>query len=161
MISPESLRQYSYFAQLNEEQLECLVESSTDLTLDPGSFLFHIDSNLVFFYLVEEGEFEVVFESPKLDTTSGAYGAPSQIQQEIVVMSRVGPGEILGWSGLVQPFKATSGVRAKTRAKVWAFDCKKLLERFETDCNFGYIMLHTAALVIGKRLQDIYKGGGS
>jgi hypothetical protein len=58
----------------------------------------------------------------------------------------------------VPPFKATSGVKAKTGAKVWAFDCKKLLQCFEKDCNFGYHMLHTAAMVIGKRLQDIYKG---
>jgi len=159
MFSQESLRQYLYFAQLNPEQLQCLVESSHEIRVEAGRFLFHIDSELEYFYLVSEGEFEVVFEAPKLEPTSSAYGESRQIQQEIVVMSRVGPGEILGWSGLVSPFKATSGVRTKIGATVQAFDCKKLLQCFEIDCNFGFHMLHTAALVIGKRLQDIYKGG--
>ena len=159
MISIDSLRQYSYFSQLNPQQLQWLAASSKEILVEASSFLFHSDSDLTSFYLVTEGEFEVVFEAKNIETNNDQIGEARSMKQGIVVISRVGPGEILGWSGLVSPYKATSGVRAKNRATVLAFDCKKLLSHFEEDCSFGFQMLNSAALVIGRRLQDIYKGG--
>jgi CRP-like cAMP-binding protein len=158
MISPETLRQNPYFAQLSEEQLNCLIEHSHEVTAKAGEFLFHRDDDLSYFYLVLEGEFEVIFEALKLNVAYETYRQPSELQREVVVLSVVKTGEILAWSGLVKPYKATSCVRAKTSARLMAFDCKKLLACFEQDCRFGFFMIHAAAQVIGKRLQDIYKG---
>jgi CRP-like cAMP-binding protein len=159
MISSENLRGYSHFAQLHDEQLSCLLESSHLVSVKAGDFLFHRDDELFFFYLVLEGEFEVIFESSKFNAAYATHRQPSELKNEIVVLSTIGAGEILGWSGLVRPFKATSCVLAKVSGRVMAFDCKKLLDCFEKDCEFGFYMIHSAALVIGKRLQDIYKGG--
>jgi CRP/FNR family cyclic AMP-dependent transcriptional regulator len=158
MISSENLRQNPYFAQLNTAQLTCLIDYSQEVTAKAGEFLFHRDDDLGYFYLVLEGKFEVIFETPKLNVAYETYRQPSELQRETVVLSLVKSGEILGWSGLVKPHKATSCVRAKTDARLMAFDCKKLLACFEQDCRFGFFMIHAAAQVIGKRLQDIYKG---
>jgi CRP-like cAMP-binding protein len=159
MLSSEILRQNPYFAQLSEEQLKCIIESSHEVTAQAGEFLFHRDDDLSYFYLVLEGVFEVIFETPKLNVAYETYRQPSELQREGVVLSVVKSGEILAWSGLVKPYRATSCVRAKANAQLMAFDCKKLLECFEQDCRFGFFMIHAAAQVIGKRLQDIYKGG--
>lgn len=159
MISPETLRQYPFFTQLNEEQIKCLVDVSHEETAEAGDFLFHSDDDLIHFYMVIEGEFEIIFEVPKLEVDYENLGQPSRLKIENVVFSKVSPGDILGWSGLVSPFKATSGCRAKSSSKIIAFNCKKLLQCFENDCQFGFYMIQTAAQVIGKRLHAIYKGG--
>lgn len=159
MITHETLRQYSFFAQLNDEHLKCLIESSHVESLKPDEFLFHRDDILEHFYLVTKGKFEIIFESQYLRVEYEKTGQPSVLDNEIIVLSKVGKGEIFGWSGLVKPFKATSSVRAKKPSKVLAFDCKKILTCFEVDRQFGFYMNHAAAQVIGKRIHDLYKGG--
>ncbi len=159
MFSSEKLQQIPYFSKLNEEQVECLLGASLLRTANRGEFLFHRGDFLHHFYLVETGEFEIIFESPKLSVEYESHGQPSQLETEQVRLSRVAPGQIMGWSGLVPPHQATSGGRALQTSKIIAFDCQKLLQYFEQDCNFGFLMMQTAALVIGLRLQDIYKGG--
>jgi CRP-like cAMP-binding protein len=159
MITHETLRQYSFFAHLNAEQLKCLTDYSQVESLQAGDFLFHRNNELSYFYLVIEGGFEVIFETQFLSVEYETTGQPGELQNEIIILSQVGEGEILGWSGLVKPFKATSCVRTKTTSKVIAFDCKKLLACFDIDRKFGFFMIHAAAQVIGKRIHDIYKGG--
>jgi CRP/FNR family cyclic AMP-dependent transcriptional regulator len=159
MASPETLRQYPIFVQLNDDQVKYLIEVSHEQTAEAGQFLFHKGDQLSHFYLVLEGVIEVIFELPKIEVEYTTPGQPGQLRTEYVILSVVGKGDILGWSGLVPPFIATSGGRAKSACRIIAFDCKKLLKCFDQDCNFGYLMIQSAAQVISKRLHDIRKGG--
>jgi CRP-like cAMP-binding protein len=159
MIAHETLRQHSFFNNLNDEQLKCLIESSHVYSPKAGEFLFHRDDELEFFYLVTEGEFEVIFETQILRVEYEKTGQPSELENQIIVLSKIKPGDIFGWSGLVKPFKATSCVRAIAASKVIAFNCKRILTCFDKDKKFGFFMIHAAAQVIGKRIHDIYKGG--
>ena len=159
MIISETLRQFSVFDKLNEEQMDCLKEVSTEISAEPGQFLFHKGDELTHFYLVAEGVVEVIIELPKLEVEYKTPGQPSYLTTENIILSVIKKGEIFGWSGLVPPFKATSGARVQLGCKLITFDCKKLLECFEEDCGFGYYMIQAAAQVIGKRLHDLHKGG--
>jgi CRP/FNR family cyclic AMP-dependent transcriptional regulator len=78
----------------------------------------------------------------------------------------VGPGEILGWSWLIYPYKwHFSGVAvAETRAI--ALDGECLRTKCEKDPHFGYEMLKRLAQVMERRLDatrlqllDIYGMG--
>jgi CRP-like cAMP-binding protein len=158
MTSLETLQKYPVFSQLNDDQISCLIELSHEQSANAGQFLFHNGDELSHIYLVIEGEVEVLLELPKIDVEYATPGQPRQLRTENVVLSIVREGEFLGWSGLVPPFNATSGGRAKTACKLIGFDCKKLLECFEEDCSFGYHMLQTAAQVVSKRLSDVHKG---
>jgi CRP/FNR family cyclic AMP-dependent transcriptional regulator len=160
MTSNEILQQHPIFSQLSKLEMNCLIEASHEETVSAGQFLFHKEDVLIHFYLVVEGEFEINIELPKFNVAYGTHGQPSELQIESVVLSTVKPGEIMGWSGLVPPFKATSGGKAKTSSKVIAFDCQKLLQCFELDCRFGYLTLQAASQAISKRLSDIYKKVG-
>ncbi len=160
MISTQELRRFPAFAPLNPEQIRNLITTAESKSVTQGEYLFHEGETLTHFYLVLDGSFEILLESPKLDIEYDIHGQPGHLRDEMVHLSTVGPGEILGWSGLVPPHKATSGSRAQSPSLVVAFDCKALLRYFQADCRFGYYMLQTAAQVIGKRLQDIHKGGG-
>ena len=158
MITASTLRQHPSFAQLNDEQITCLVSVSHQVTIHAGDFIFHKGDELNHFYLVLDGDFEIIFETPKLEVEYEFHGQPSQLKMEYVVLSKVRSGEITGWSALVPPYLATAGCRAKQGGTLIAFDCQKLFECFEKDCRFGFYMIQTAAQVIGKRLGDIYKG---
>ena len=160
MISMQELRRCPAFAPLNPEQMEKLMATAKTISVAQGEYLFHEGEILTHFYLVLEGTFEILIQTPKLDIEYDTHGQPGRLEDEMVLIAKVEPGEIMGWSGLVPPHKATSGSRALTPSQVAAFDCKKLLHHFETDCRFGYYMLQTAAQVIGKRLQNMHTGGG-
>ena len=158
MTLSETLQQYPMFSQLNDDQISYLIEVSHEERADAGQFLFHKGDQLSHFYFVVEGTVEVLLELPKIEVEYATPGQPSKLQTEYVILSIVSKGDILGWSGLVSPFIATSGGRVKSACKLIAFDCKKLLKCFEEDCNFGYHMIQTAAQVISKRIHDIHKG---
>jgi CRP-like cAMP-binding protein len=158
MVTASTLQKHPSFAQLNDEQIECLVNVSRLLTARSGDIIFRKGDELDHFYLVVEGDFEIIIETPKLEVEYDYHGQPSQLKKEYVVLSVVKPGEITGWSALVPPYVATGGCRAKHDSRLVAFDCQKLFQYFEKDCQFGFFMIQTAAQVIGKRLGDIYKG---
>jgi CRP-like cAMP-binding protein len=152
-----NLRQVPFFTELSEEQVQVLHQHAHEVSAGAGEYLFHRNDKLDHFYLVLDGLFEVIFETPKLQMAYRIQDQPSHIQYEPVVIATVGEGEVLGWSGLVPPHQATSCVRARGKAGLLAFDCQKLLEHFEQDCSFGFKVIHAAAQVIGNRIQAIYR----
>lgn len=158
MNAASTLQKHPSFSQLSKDQIECLVNVSQTMTVKAGEIIFHKGDELSHFYLVQNGEFEIIFEIPKLEVEYEFHGQPSQLRTEQVVLSVVKPGEITGWSALVPPHQATAGCRARYDGRLIAFDCQKLFECFEKDCQFGFYMIQTAAQVIGKRLGDMYKG---
>ena len=156
MVSVEILRQYSFFAKLNEGQLQNLVDASREETLRGGQYVCKLGEKLDHFFLVLEGAMEVLFELPKLEVEYKSTGQPTQLQIESVRIGNLGPGDICGWSGLVPPHISTSSVRAMSLCKIIRFDSQKLLRAFDDDCRFGFFMIQSAAQAIGKRIQAIY-----
>ena len=69
-----------------------------------------------------------------------------------IIVSTVGSGEVFAWSALVPPHTATASVKARTPCHVIAIDCRKLLEAFEQDYQFGYVMMTKAAQVTRDRI---------
>ena len=156
MVSVEILRQYSFFAKLSEEQLEILANASGGETVKDGDYVCKLGEKLDHFFLVLEGSMEVLFELPKLKVEYKSPGQTTQLQTESVRIGNLGPGDICGWSGLVPPHISTSSVRAVSPCKIIRFNSKKLLDAFDDDCRFGFIMIQSAAQAIGKRIQAIY-----
>jgi CRP-like cAMP-binding protein len=156
MVSKKELQRYSLFTRLNDIQLNFLVNVASTEIVTKGQYVCEMGKILDHFFLIEEGEMEVLFELPKIHTQHEALGQPSQLKKESVVIGYIGPGDICGWSGLVPPHISTSSVRAITQSKIIAFGSKELLKSFESDCQFGYFMFQAAAQAIGKRLRAIY-----
>jgi len=156
MISSETLRQYPFFGKISEEQIAVLISAAREEIKEKGQLVCAIGEKLDNFFLVLDGNLEILFELPHLDVDYFSTGQPTQLNTELVIIGHLGPGDICGWSGLVPPFISTSSVRASTKCKIIAFDCSILLKAFENDCNLGFYMIQAAAQAIGKRLQIIY-----
>ncbi len=82
-----------------------------------------------------------------------------------VVVQTLGPGDLLGWSWLVAPFRWHFGARAVQPTTAVAFDTARLRELAEADPAFGYALVLTLFTAVLQRLQttrarllDLYRG---
>jgi CRP-like cAMP-binding protein len=156
MISPELLRRYPFFAGLEESQIVSLAQVANEEQVDEGHYFFHEDDKLDTFYLVVEGEVAVIIEVPDQTVEQKVSGQlMGELQTKDIVISTVGPGEVFAWSGLVPPHEATGAAKANSACRVVAFDGVQLRQKFEEDCQFGYVMMQKAAQVSRGRLRDL------
>jgi len=141
MISSEVIRRYPFFAGLSFEQLNIIASAAKEEKVEAGHFFVHEKDENPFLYLVKEGKVTVVVELPGKD--------------KVIVVGAVGPGDVFAWSALVPPHTATASVKASTPCEVIAIDCRQLLEAFEEDCRFGYVMMTKAAQITRNRVTTL------
>lgn len=141
MVSPEIIRRYPFFSGLSMDQVISLAKVADEVEV-PGGHYFHLEGDeLKSFYLILEGEVNVITTLPQKDRE--------------VVVSTLGTGDVFGWSGLVPPHSATAGAKSAIPTRLIAFNCDVLLNLFEEDCRFGYTMMLKIAQLIRERLNDL------
>jgi CRP-like cAMP-binding protein len=148
VIKPDMISHYPFFADLSPEHIALLAGVAEGLTAQTGDYIFHEGDELCCFYIVVEGAIGVVHESYQ-----EAQEADKDIKEDIL-FSAIGPGGAFAWSALVPPHKATASTKALSNCWLVSFDCKKLIEIFEEDCEFGYRMLMKVAQISRDRLRD-------
>jgi CRP-like cAMP-binding protein len=157
MISPELIRRYPFFGGLSPEQMMALAKVADIAWVESGDYFFHEGDKLEKLYLVLNGHVSIVIEVPAQNAKQTISGQLTrQLQTKDVIVSDVGPGQVFAWSALIPPQLATSGAKATTRCQVVAFDCTELIQLFEEDCRFGYLMMQKAAQVSRDRLHDLH-----
>lgn len=156
MISPELIRRYPFFADLSMDQIVTLAQAAEELEVEAEHYFFHQGNELDHFYVVIEGEVGILLnltddriEQPLSSQLTGA------VQTREIVVSKIQPGEMFGWSALVPPHTATSSGKALTRSRVAAFDCTELRPIFANNCRFSHIMLQKATQVIRERFRAL------
>ena len=141
MISPEIIRRYPFFAGLSLDQIKTLAKVASEEKVEAGHFFLREGDEVPYLYLVVEGTANALIELP----TKG---------REIIV-STIGPGDVFAWSALVPPHKATAGVKATAPCRLIAFDRRKLMEAFEEDYQFGYVMMTKTAQLTRDRIANM------
>ncbi len=156
MVSSELLRRYPFFSGLSRDHINILAKISDEITTEADQYFFHEEEELNKFYLILEGAVGIIFKLPERDVK---HKISEQFARDMktrdLVLSTVGSGDVFGWSGLVPPYKATAGVKAITPCRVVAIGSQELVEIFEEDYHFGYLMTQKAAQVIRDRLRDL------
>ena len=71
-----------------------------------------------------------------------------------VTLETLGPGEILGWSWLVPPYRSAFGARALDAVHVIALDGACLRGKCERDPALGFDLLKVIATVFVRRLEE-------
>jgi CRP-like cAMP-binding protein len=157
MISPEVIRRFPIFAKLGNEQIDTLAKLADQTPADPGDVLFKEGDKLDKFYLVAKGAVAIFIEVPAEEAADDIAGQLTrEMSMDEIVTSTVGTGDLFGTSALIPPYEATASAKAlDTTCSLIAFDAKKLLEMFEEDCRFGYLMTQKAAQVLRERMRDL------
>ncbi len=145
VITSDMISRYPFFADLTHDQVNTLASLAEGLTAQTGEYIFHEGDDLCCFYIVVEGAVGVVLEAPQKE---------DQAPVEDVVFSAIGPGGAFAWSALVPPHQATASTKALSPCWLVSFDCQKLIEIFEEDCEFGYRILMKVAQISRDRLRD-------
>ena len=65
----------------------------------------------------------------------------------------VGPGELLGWSPLLNKAPMTATARAITLTRVAALNAERVLALCEQDARFGFAFMRRTAQALAKRLD--------
>lgn len=141
MVSLELIRRYPFFAGLSREQMTILTKAGSEEKVEAGHFFLHEKDETPYLYLVVAGKVSAVIELPGRD-------------KEIVI-GTIGSGDVFAWSALVPPHTATASVKAIEPCHVIAIDCRQLLEAFEDNPRFGYLMMTKAAQVTRDRVTTM------
>jgi CRP-like cAMP-binding protein len=141
MVSPELLRRYSFFALLNDEQLQAIAMITQEKSYPKGALLVKENTDAVCLALLIEGDIDLIY-------SGGGEGA---ICNSLV--GSIAPGEPYGVSSLIEPYRYTATAKATMPVKVIEVDGLALRALVEKDCKMGYIMMRNVAIAVLDRLR--------
>jgi CRP-like cAMP-binding protein len=138
MISPELLRRYPYFADVSEAALKEVAMISEEASAAVESTLFTDGDPADNLYILVEGEVDLKY-------TLG--------NGEARTVDTLVAGDLLLWSSLVEPYKATATGICKTDIKLLSIDGKKLKALCESNHDLGYRLLICLTKLLANRLE--------
>jgi len=145
----ESIRKHPFLDGMNESLVGTLASCASNVVLPAGAYIFREGEEARVFYLIRTGKIT-------LKIHAGEKG-PIGIQT-------VSPGEVLGWSWLISPYRWHFDAFAIEEARAFALDATCLKSKCEADHSFGYEMLRRFSEVLGRRLEatryqllDVYR----
>jgi len=71
----------------------------------------------------------------------------------LAVIETLGPGELLGWSWLFEPFRWHLGARTREEVAAYEFDAATVRGLIDVDASFGLAVTTCVAKTIGNRLR--------
>ncbi len=126
---------------LSSAEMDQVLGLGTRLTVPSGSSLFHLGDPADRLFLTERGRIRLTL--------------PMQVrgkEEEILVEER-SPGQIVGWSALIPPYRFTLTATAPLETEVIALPREALVDYFAAHPAAGYKIALNLAVVIGHRLH--------
>ena len=126
---------------LSSAEMDQVLGLGARLTVPSGTSLFHLGDPADRLFLTERGRIRLTL--------------PMQVrgkEEEILVEER-SPGQIVGWSALIPPYRFTLTATAPLETEVIALPRETLVDYFAAHPAAGYKIALNLAVVIGHRLQ--------
>jgi CRP-like cAMP-binding protein len=147
-----ALAHHSFLEGLLPSHLDKLAALACEVSFEPDEVIFREGDPSSFFYLILEGTIALEIAAP----------------HRFLTIQTVGEGEELGWSSLLDQVNKQFRARCLTQVRALAFDGVRLTATFETDHEFGYMLLRKVMAVVAERLRatrlqvlDIYASKGA
>jgi CRP/FNR family transcriptional regulator, cyclic AMP receptor protein len=138
MISPELLRRYPCFATISEASLKAVAMMAKEECVPAGTEFFHERDPADTLRVIVEGEVRIEF-------TMG--------NGELRTVDTLIPGDLVGWSALVEPYKMTAVATASVGTRLIAIEAARLRELCNRDPMLGYRLLGRVAKLLADRLE--------
>ncbi|NVB78353.1 MAG: cyclic nucleotide-binding domain-containing protein [Kofleriaceae bacterium] len=142
------LRKHDFLKGLSTTQTKLLVGCAKNVHFAEGAYLMREGRQADVFYLIRAGRIALESNVPGRGP---------------VQMEDIGPGDILGLSWLVPPYREHLDARAVEPILALAFDAKCLRDKLEADHELGYALIrrvfeHAYRRLVRVRLQrlDVY-----
>ena len=129
------------FDGLSPEEAEEALALGSRLTLASGAELFRLGDHADRIFLISRGRLRLTM--------------PMQVrgyEQDVMVEERV-PGQTVGWSALIPPYRFTLTATAPLETEVVAFSREILRHHFISNPAAGCAVFLNLAAIVGQRLQ--------
>jgi CRP-like cAMP-binding protein len=130
---------HEFLQALGERHLLALASGASPFTAPPGTMLAREGEPAQYFYLIQSGCVAINIHTSKRGD---------------MPIQTVGPGEILGWSWLVEPHVWQFDGRVQETVQGIKLDGEWLREKCEQDHELGYHLLRQLLSVLATRLSS-------
>lgn len=138
MISPEVLRRYPYFAGISDEHLKQLAVMAEEKTVPAGSVMFREGDPATHFSVILSGEVNIQYMLGN---------------GELRTVDTLVEGDLLMWSALVEPYRATALGTTTKETRLARIDAPKLRLLCEEEPILGYRLMTQVARLLANRLE--------
>jgi CRP-like cAMP-binding protein len=139
------LADHPFFAGLDPQFFELLVGCARNVRFDPDEYLFREGDSAEQFYLLRHGQ--VALES--------------RVHHKPVVVETLEPGDAVGWSWLIPPYRWRFDARALELTRAVALDGVCLRKKCDEDPTLGYDLFKRVSGVMADRLQHVWLHPGA
>lgn len=138
MISPEVLRRYPYFSGISEDSLKQIAMIAEDKCIPAGKELFREGDPAKYISVIVRGEVNIQYLLGN---------------GELRTVDTLVDGDVLGWSGIIEPYKYTAiGVTTRVTDLI-QLDAVKLRQLLDKDPLLGYRLTTEVAKLLAHRLE--------
>jgi CRP/FNR family cyclic AMP-dependent transcriptional regulator len=133
-----SLAKHPFCKDLEPRYLQLLTGCAANVVFRPDQVIFRTHDETDRFYLIRSGMIAVELF------------APGRGEVSVQTLSQ---GDVLGWSWLIPPYRATFGARAVSLTRAIGIDGKCLRKKCETDHDLGYELYKRVAPIVVHQLE--------
>lgn len=130
--------EHAFFAGLGESFTTLVSGCAKNVRFEAGQYLFHEGDPADEFYLLRHGQVALQLTAPG---------------RGVVTFLTVGPGELVGVSWLIPPYKWTFDARARELVRAISIDANCLRNKCEADHDLGYEVMKRFMSILVQRLQ--------
>jgi CRP-like cAMP-binding protein len=138
MISPEVLRRYPYFAGIDDESIKHLAMIAEEKAVPANTVMFREGDAATHLSVILKGEVSIQYI---LGTG------------ELRTVDTLVDGDLLMWSALVEPYKATAVGTTTKETHLACIDAAKLRLLCEKQPVLGYRLMTQVAKLLAHRLE--------
>lgn len=132
------LHEHPFFAGLPNDTLELIGGCGVNVHFDPGAHVLVEGEEANHFFVLRSGRVAIEVEAP---------------QTGPLVIETIGPGDILGVSWLLPPYRSTFDARAVEPTSAVSIDAACLRDKCDEDPQLGYELFKRFAVLVRDRLQ--------
>ncbi len=132
------LDKYPFTKGFKPEHLHILAGCASNLVVKKGEYLGREGGHADKLFILREGRIA-------LDINAENKG--------IITVQTIDPGEVVGWSWMVEPFRWHFDLRVVEDSRLIAFDGDCLRKKCTTDMELGYLFLDRIVNILEKRLN--------
>ena len=132
MVHAIELKKYEIFQELSESQIASLASIATANNWMEGETVFQIGASANSLYILKAGTVLLCFSD----------GRSFPIRN---------PGDAIGWSALVSPFKYTASARCLTDVTLYRFPGSEVYGLLRMDAHLGRLLMRQIAAIMEER----------
>ena len=125
---------------LSPKYIKTIFHCASDAKFEAKQLIFHKGDPANSFFLIRQGRVGLEVDVPQKGT---------------ITIETVGPGELLGWSWLIPPYKCHFNARAYELTKAIVLDGGYLREKCQDDHELGYELYSCFIDIIVERLHSV------